>query len=285
MYDTLHADYAIRQLQKKHEKPFFIACGMFHPHMPWYVPQKYLDLYLLNEVVVPAFKQNDLEDVPPLGKAFSSVNTVEKILAHDQHQAAIQGYLASSSYADAQLGRVLDALEQSPYKENTLVVFWSDHGFHLGEKMHWQKGTLWEEATHCLLMFRVPGVTPSGSQCSQLVSLLDIYPTLVELCGLPDPGHLDGGSLLPLLKDPSAQRRTHVITAYDGQIAVRTDRYRYIRYSDGTDELYDRTEDWHEWLNLTRNPALASVKQELNALLPAPAALPEALPWSRKRAE
>ena len=282
MNDTRQADFAIQQLQKKHTKPFFIACGMFHPHMPWYVPQKYLDMYPLEDITIPEFDKNDLDDVPLLGQAFSNVKTVDKILEHDQHKQAIQGYLASTSFADAQLGRVLDALEKSPYKDNTIVVMWSDHGFHLGEKMHWQKGTLWEEATNSLLMFRVPGVTPPGGECASFVSLLDIYPTLVELCGLPEPDHLDGQSLLALLENPNAKRRTHAITAYDGQIAVRTADYRYIRYNDGTDELYDRTKDPHEWTNQSKNPEYAAIKKKLNALLPATGDMPAGLPAKEK---
>ncbi|MCB1123599.1 MAG: sulfatase-like hydrolase/transferase, partial [Verrucomicrobiae bacterium] len=217
------------------------------------------------------------DDVPPLGRAFSSTDTMETILEKGQHKEAFQGYLASTTFADAQIGRVLDALGKSAYGDNTLVVLWSDHGFHLGEKLHWQKGTLWEEATHNLLIFRVPGLTQAGGVSTQLVSLLDLYPTLVDLCGLPDPGHLDGESLVPLLKEPSARLRTHVITAYDGQIAVRTDQYRYIRYSDGNDELYANSEDPHEWVNLSRNADFARVKTKLNALLPLPEEMPESL--------
>jgi arylsulfatase A-like enzyme len=273
MNDTAAADFAIEQLRKDHSKPFFIACGLFHPHMPWYVPQKYLDMYPLADITIPQFDKNDLDDVPPLGQAFSKVTTVEKILEHDQHKAAVRGYLASTTYADAQMGRVLDALEKSPYKDNTIVVLWSDHGFHLGEKMHWQKGTLWEEATNSLLMFRVPGVTLPGGRCT----VLDIYPTLVELCGLGKLEHHDGQSLLPLLKDPDAQHCTHVIMAYDGQIAVRTAQHRYIRYSDGSDELYDRSKDPHEWVNQSKNPEYAAIKKKLNGLLPAPDAMPAGL--------
>lgn len=282
MNDAVAADFAIEQLQKGHDKPFFIACGMFHPHMPWYVPQKYLDMYPLEDLELPEFDKNDLGDVPPLGRAFSNVKTVEKILEHDQHKEAVQGYLASTSFADAQVGRVLEALEKSPYKDNTIVVLWSDHGFHLGEKMHWQKGTLWEEATNSLLMFRVPGLTSPGGQSDQFVSLLDIYPTLVELCGLPDPGHLDGQSLSPLLQDPNGQSREYSISAYDGQIAVRTEQYRYIRYSDGSDELYDRSSDPREWVNQSKNPEYAAIKKKLNGLLPAVDEMPAGLPDKRK---
>ncbi len=269
MSDTICADFAVKQLQKKHKKPFFIACGMFHPHFPWYVPQKYLDMYPLKNITIPKINRNDLDDVPELAKTLVNGKVDRKIQEHKQHKDAIQGYLASTTYADKQMGRVLDTLEKSPYKDNTIVVLWSDHGFHLGEKMHWQKGTLWEEATHCLLMFRVPGVTSPGGLCEQIVSLLDIYPTLAELCGLPDLNHLDGQTLMPLLRDPKTKRAEPVITAYDEHLTVRTAQYRYIRYRDGSEELYDRMKDPHEWTNISNNPKYAAVKKNLNAILPA----------------
>lgn len=282
MYDYLQANYAIEQLQKDHENPFFIACGVFLPHMPWYVPQKYLDMYPLDEIVLPEFEKDDLDDVPPLGKAFASVSTVERILEHDQHKKAVQAYLAATTFVDAQMGRILDALDKSPYRDNTVVVLWSDHGFHLGEKMHWQKGSLWEEATNCLLLIRAPGVSSEeGAVSEQFASLLDIYPTLVELCGLPTPGHLDGKSLVPVLQDPNAALSDHAITAYDGQIAVRTKDFRYIRYSDGEEELYDRKNDPHEWVNQSNNPEFKPIKERLNALLPARDEMHKGLPFSR----
>ena len=158
MNDTLVADSAIEALQMEHDKPFFIACGLFHPHMPWYVPQKYFDLYPLDKIVPPPIKGDDLDDIPEAGKAIIR-STYQTALEHNQYLKGVQGYLATTTYADHQMGRVLDALEKSPYKDNTITVLLSDHGFHVGEKHHWQKGTLWEEATNSLLMFRVPGLT------------------------------------------------------------------------------------------------------------------------------
>ena len=167
------------------------------------------------------------------------------------------------------MGRVLDALEYSPYKNNTIVVLMSDHGFHLGEKQHWTKGTLWEEATNCLLMIKVPGVTKPKQLCTRPVSLLDVYPTLVELAGLPAPQHLDGQSLVPLLKDSQAQRSKPALTAYQSHMTVRTDKYRYIRYTDGTTELYDRGRDPNEWVNQTNNQEYETIKRKLSNYLPA----------------
>ena len=161
MNDTMNVDAAIKRLNSNHDRPFFIACGLFNPHMPWYVPKKYFDMFPLTEVTTPKLKKNDLDDVPSLGRALTNGKSgyVEKLMEHGLHKEAVQAYLATTAYVDAQLGRVLDALDRSDHKDNTIVVFLTDHGFHLGEKNHWQKATLWEEATHCLLMFKVPSMT------------------------------------------------------------------------------------------------------------------------------
>ncbi|MBD3267957.1 sulfatase-like hydrolase/transferase [bacterium] len=216
MRDTMYADRAIEQLKKKHDRPFFVACGLFHPHMPWYVPQKYFDMFPLDQVVLPEIKEGDLEDVPPLGREVTEKKRkfVEQVRGAGLHKQAIQGYLATTAYADAQIGRVLDALDKSPYRDNTIVVLWSDHGFHLGEKSHWQKGTLWEEATHSLLMWRVPGLTQAGGESERFVSLQDIYPTLADLCGIEAPAYVDGRSLAPLLKNPNAEWESTAITCF-----------------------------------------------------------------------
>jgi choline-sulfatase len=268
MNDTKYADAAIEQLKKNHSEPFFIACGIFHPHFPWYVPQKYLDMYPLEEIELPPVNPDDQDDIPEMGRSLINAGLNESIVSHDQVKKAIRGYLASTTYADAQIGRVMDALEMSPYKNNTIIVLISDHGFHLGEKQHWAKGTLWEEATNCLLMFRVPGLTKPDQVCNRPVTLLDVYPTLVELAGLPKLEHLDGKSLVPLLKKPNAKWSFPALTAYQSHMSVRTDQYRLIRYTDGTTELYDRGKDPHEWVNQTDNPDFAAIKRNLAAFLP-----------------
>jgi len=271
MHDTMYADAAIEKLQMKHDGPFFIACGLFHPHMPWYVPQKYFDMFPLDEVVTPEIKEDDLDDVPPLGRALTAGKSkfVERVLEHGLHKQGVQGYLATTAYADAQIGRVLDALDKSPYRDNTIVVFMTDHGFHLGEKCHWQKGTLWEEATHCLLMFRVPGLTNAGGKSERFVSLQDIYPTLAELCGIEPPSYVDGRSLVPLLKKPDAEWKSTAISAlYDRYISIRTEGFRYIRYLDDQEEFYDCAKDHHEWTNQIRNPKYATEIKKLRASVP-----------------
>ena len=144
-----------------------------------------------------------------------------------------------------------------------------DHGFHVGEKKHWQKGTLWEEATNCLLMFRVPGLTKPEQKCQRTVSLLDLYPTLTELAGLPKQSHLDGKSLVPLLKDSNAEWDRPALTAYQSHMSVRTEKLRLIRYTDGTSELYDKAKDPNEWNNQTNNPEYGPIKKKLESYLPA----------------
>lgn len=284
MNDTSYADAAIAQLQKRHDRPFFVACGVFHPHMPWYVPQKYFDLFPIEEVTTPALLKNDLDDVPPLGVKITEGKSkfVQQVLANGLHKQAVQAYLATTAYADAQLGRVLDALEKSPYRDNTIVVMMSDHGFHLGEKNHWQKSTLWEEATHCLLMLRVPGMTQAGGRSERFVSLQDVYPTLAELCGLKPPQPLEGRSLTPLLKKPDADWMSTAITAFsDRFISIRTERHRYIRYRDLQEELYDCSKDPHEWHNQAANPAYADVLADLRAAVPPLAQMARPLPSMR----
>jgi len=167
------------------------------------------------------------------------------------------------------VGRVLDALDRSPYADNTIIVLWTDHGWHLGEKLHWRKFSLWEEATHNAMMMVAPGVTRPGSRCARPVTLLDIYPTLVELCGLRSKDGLEGKSLVPLLKDAEATRERPALTTYKrGNHSVRTERWRYIRYIDGTEELYDHDNDELEWYNLAGNPRHADLKAELARWMP-----------------
>jgi len=167
------------------------------------------------------------------------------------------------------VGRVIDALDASPHRDDTIVVLWSDHGWHLGEKRHWRKFALWEDTTRVPLVFVVPGVTEAGGRCDRPVNLLDLYPTLVELCGLPAPSQLEGVSLSPLLRDPGAAWDRPSVTTYgSGNHAVRSQRWRYIRYADGSEELYDHDADPHEWRNLASSAEHASVKAELAAWLP-----------------
>lgn len=292
MNDTLNVNNAIQQLQKKHDRPFFIACGTFNPHMPWYVPRKYFDMFPLGEVTTPKLLENDLDDVPPLGRALTAGKSrfANSVLEQGLHKQAVQAYLATTAYVDAQMGRVLKALDKSPYRDSTIVVFLSDHGFHLAEKNHWQKATLWEEATHCLLTVRAPGVTPAGSVSERFVSLLDVYPTLAELCGIDPPDYLDGHSLVPLLKDPNAKWESTAITGLTnktepevGYLTIRNETGRYIRYGDGQEEFYDTTKDPREWTNLIGNPEYAPAIKKMRNAIPSPSDAAAPLPSAPKK--
>jgi arylsulfatase A-like enzyme len=287
MNDTNGADKTIAILKRQHDKPFFLAYGTFNPHMPWYVPQKYFDMYPLDQIVLPELKSDDLDDLPSLARAVSDGvgGFADKVIKSGKHKEAVQAYLATTSYVDTQIGRVLDALEESPYKDNTIVVFLTDHGLHLGEKLHWQKTTLWEEGTHTLLMFRAPGVTQAGGVSERFVSLLDIYPTLAELCGLRPPAYLDGRSLVPLLKDPKAPWESTAITGLCDKgktdlayVSIRHELGRYTRYGSEQEEFYDTTKEPHEWTNQIGNPEYADTAKKLRALVPSSEEAAQPLP-------
>ncbi|WP_185154038.1 sulfatase [Fulvivirga sp. M361] len=283
MGDWKVADWVSNQLNIDHEKPFFLACGFYKPHLPWYIPKSYFDRYPLDEIRLPEVNKNDLDDVPAAGRGMAKLKILKddnipgdsvegdhaRVLRYDKWKEGVQAYLAALTLADECLGRVLDALENSKYKNNTIVVLWSDHGWHLGEKRHWRKATLWEESTRSLLMFKVPGVTQAGSKVDWPVSLIDIYPTLLDLTRLPQKNDLEGSSLHPLLKDPSREWDKPVVTTYRYKNhSVRSKRYRYIRYADGTEELYDHAVDPLEWINLAGQSLYDPIKAELTQLLP-----------------
>jgi arylsulfatase A-like enzyme len=277
MGDGQVVNWINRQLLAAAPGPRFISAGIFRPHLPWYVPQKYFDLYPVDEILLPQVPPDDMDDIPDsaLSAAEFGMNTEETNLwlAADlqRQREAVQGYLASMSFADEMVGRLIDALERSGRMDKTIIVLWSDHGYHLGEKNRWGKQTLWEETTHVPLIIVAPGVTKPGSSSNEAVSLLDIYPTLTELAGLATPAHVDGESLVPLLRDPGARRDGVAITTFGfGDYTVRSNRHRYIVYSDGQEELYDHETDPNEWKNLARNPQYAAIKTGLIARLPPP---------------
>ncbi len=276
MGDHQVVSWVSEQLRTKRERPMFVACGLFRPHLPWYVPQKYFDLHPLEKIRLPKVNPTDLDDVPPAGVKYANPSGDHaQIVEHGQWKKAVQGYLASISFADAQLGRLLDALDSSPYAANTNIVLWSDHGWHLGEKLHWRKFTLWEEATRNVMMMAGPGV--SAARCDRVVSLIDIYPTLIDWCGLNRRAGLEGRSLMPLLRNPAAKWDHPALSTYHrGDHTIRSERWRYIRYSDGTEELYDHDSDPMEWINLASKPELAAVKRDLSRHLPTANAEPSA---------
>jgi arylsulfatase A-like enzyme len=268
--DTRIADYGIAELGKKHEKPFFLTLGFHKPHMPWNVPQKYYDLHPLDKIELPPHRTNDLDDLPTAGvKMAKSFGDHARVLESGRWKEAVQGYLAAISYLDAQVGRVLDAFDKSAYATNTIICFWGDHGWHLGEKKHWRKFALWEEATRAPLIWVVPGVTKPGSVCERTVDFMSIYPTLCGLSGVPVPKQVEGANLRPLLADPKAAWNTPALTTYlQNNHALRTERWRYIRYHDGGEELYDHTMDPYEWTNLAAKPEHTELKAELAKWFP-----------------
>ncbi|MEM7231748.1 MAG: sulfatase, partial [Planctomycetota bacterium] len=249
-YQTV--SYCIDQLKKKHAKPFFLACGIFRPHLPWNVPKKYFDMHPLENIKLPPYQEDDLKDVPPAGvKTAGSNGDHRKVREAGKWKELVRAYLASVTFADAMLGRLLDAYDQSEHANNTIIVLWGDHGWHLGEKHHWRKFALWEEATRAPLIWVAPGVTTAGTICETPVDFMSIYPTLCDLASLKKPGHLDGVSILPLLKDPKAKWDRPAMTTHGrGRHALRSPRWRYIVYGDGQEELYDHSNDEYEWKNV-----------------------------------
>lgn len=276
--DWLVSKYIGEQLSQQHDKPFFLACGIYRPHEPWFVPQKYFDQFPLEEIQLPpGYQENDLDDLPPAGKKRGPNRYFAHIREHGQWKQGIQGYLASIAFADAMIGRVMDALEQGPNANNTIVVLWSDHGWHLGEKQHWQKYTAWRACSRVPLIVRVPEATPglpggtsAGGVCKKPVNLLSLFPTLTELAGLPQKADNSGPSLVPLLKDPDADWE-HVSVTYlseAGSFGVSAEDWRYIHYANGDEELYDSTADRYEWTNLATRPEHFAKLKELRALAP-----------------
>lgn len=278
--DVQTVNYAIKFLKEKHDRPFFFAAGIFRPHSPWYAPEAYFKLYPLSNLSMPEVFDGDLDDLPSGGIQILKEGKpfiYETIIANNQLKEAIQAYQACATFADKQIGRLLDALDNSPYKNNTIIVLWSDHGFHLGEKQHWEKFALWEKTTRTPFIIVAPNITKPGGVCNTPVSLLDIYPTLIELCGLKTRHELEGTSLVPLLKNPDEEWNKPVIMTYGkGNHAIRNKRWRYIHYSDGSEELYDHNSDPHEWYNLANLPEYRKTIEELKKWLPEKNAEPAA---------
>ncbi len=276
--DWLVSKWIGEKLSQKHEDPFFLACGIYRPHEPWFVPKKYFDLFPLDQIKLPpGYREDDLEDLPNAGKRRGPNRYFAHIQKHDQWKPAIQGYLASIAFADAMVGRVMEALENGPNRDNTIVVLWSDHGWHLGEKQHWQKYTAWRVCTRVPLIVRVPQGTPgleagtqAGSICSRPVNTLSLFPTLTELAGLPPKETNDGPSLVPLLKDETSPW-PHVSITYlaeAGSYGLSADRWRYIHYANGDEELYDSEQDRYEWTNLASSSAHREQLTKLRELGP-----------------
>ena len=280
MADTIRVNWAVEQLKKRHDKPFFLGCGLYAPHFPNYCPQKYFDMYDSASIELPPIRDDDLEDLPPKARKQRENRKRqhhEKLASMGAVDDAIHGYLACISYADAMLGRVLSALESSNYANNTIVVLWSDHGYHHGEKGQWGKHTLWERTSNVPFIWAGPGVA-EGAKTDVTASLIDMYPTLLEMCGLPKPAQrLEGESLASTLTSPSTATDRNVFLPYmtPGEYAVINRDWRYIRYGEDGEELYNLREDPNEWNNLASDEEYADVKAELWNLAPKTFAPPE----------
>lgn len=271
--DFKTADYARDFLSRSHDRPFFLSVGIFRPHMPFFAPSKYREQYPLSDAVMPEINDRDWDDLPTgAGNLMKPTRWfwegMERALQENPQSLAemVVSYQAAASFADAQIGRILDALEQSPYADNTVIVLWSDHGFHLGEKQHIEKFALWEKTTRVPFVIAAPGIAPGTVDAP--VDLTTVYPTLVDICNLPPKDELEGLSVMPLIDNPDSVFPPALMTYMPGNHAIRTTRWRYIRYADGSEELYDHTQDEHEWTNLANDGRYREIIDSLSTFLP-----------------
>jgi arylsulfatase A-like enzyme len=270
MPDYKTVSYCLDKMAEKSDQPFFIAAGLVKPHMDFSVPKKWFDMFPLETIQLPPHREDDLDDVPPAGvKMAGPQGDHAAIVKSGRWKDAVQAYLATIAFCDSQIGRLLDGWEKSPQRDNTVICLWSDHGWSLGEKSHWRKFALWEEPTRTVFIWKAPGVTPAGVACDRPVDYSSIFPTLCTLAGLPKPAHLEGHDIAPLLKNPKAAWEHPAITTH-GRMnhAIRTEGWRYIRYADGSEELYNEQTDPLEYTNLAKDPKYAGTKQELSKWLP-----------------
>jgi arylsulfatase A-like enzyme len=271
MGDYKLTDWAIEALQQTPtDQPLFLAVGYVKPHLPWHVPQEYFDRFPLDSIQLPIVKEDDLADLPPAGVRMARPEGDHAdVVKANLWKQGVQAYLATIAFLDDQVGRLLEGLEKSPRAENTIIVWWTDHGWALGEKQHWRKFALWNDTTRTSFAIAAPGVTTPGSRCGAGVDYLSVYPTLCQLTGLPLPEHVKGPSLMPLLKDPAAAWAHVAVCSHGrGNHAAIDAQWRYIRYADGSEELYDHQADPHEWTNRAADPELRPIKTRLAQHLP-----------------
>ncbi|MEA3365026.1 MAG: sulfatase [Candidatus Hydrogenedentes bacterium] len=280
MPDYRSAQWAIERLHEDHERPFFLGVGFLRPHVPWHVPKKWFDLFDPEKLALPPYLVDDYADLPEIAiklHEMPMMPTTDWAKKHNEWRNIVQAYLACVAFVDHYVGEVVNALEQTAYAENTVIVLWADHGYHLGEKNRFAKHSLWERATRAPLIFAGPGIN-GGKRCNKPAGMLDIYPTLLEVCGLPANRQNEGHSLAPLLANPNADWPYAAITTYGYKNhAVKTERYRYIVYENGAEELYEHEDDHHEWYNRASDPDYANIKEQLRRHLPKKNA-----PWSRQ---
>jgi arylsulfatase A-like enzyme len=280
MGDYKVSQWANEQWNTVTEKPLFMSVGFYRPHRPLQVPKPWFELFPLDSIRRPTEPQgvDDWDDLPEFARKLArthahkpmhkGLSDHEYIVANKQWDVTIRAYQASIAFVDRQIGRFIESLQKNPRGRETYVMLVSDHGWHLGEKKHWCKGAIWEQTTHIPFIVRGPGVD-AGSRCTQPVSLIDVYPSLVDLAGMDVPDWLDGKSIKPQLAEP-ATRRSPAISSYgEGNTSIRTERWRYIRYEDGSEELYDHRIDPDEWTNLANKPEHAKTVQKLANKIPA----------------
>ncbi|MCM2375108.1 sulfatase [Aporhodopirellula aestuarii] len=272
MPDIVSAKWAAEQLNAKHDKPFFMGVGFYRPHVPMYVPQKWFDMHPREKIQLPLVREDDRDDLSQYAIDLTNLMHVSPthqwVTEAGQLEHAVQSYLASVTFADHCVGMVLDALQSSEYADNTIVVLFSDHGFHLGEKQRWAKRSIWEDGARVPMVISAPGMRESV-RTNQPAELIDIFPTLLDLAGLPPDAGQEGQSLVPLMKDPTQEWNHPAITSFGpGNFAIRTARYRFIQYLDGSRELYDHSTDPNEWTNLASNPEYAATIAKHAAFIP-----------------
>ena len=288
MPDTKIANWVIGKLKQKQEKPFVLVAGFWRPHVPLYVPPKWFKPFPLKSVQTPKVQAGDRDDLPQYAKILTEGFPAPRhkwFVENKQWKKAVQAYLACTLFVDHQVGRVLKALDAGPYAKNTIVVLVSDHGWHLGEKERWAKRSLWNDGTRVPMIIAAPGFK-AGGESDRPVGLIDLFPTLLSLTGLPTRKDLEGKSLVPLLKDPKAEWNRPILTSFaPHNHSLRSTRWHYIRYADGSEELYDHETDPHEWKNVAGKKEHAKIITELKRHLPkknADPVLARQPPWEVK---
>jgi arylsulfatase A-like enzyme len=271
MCDYQIAKWGVDVLNQKHDKPFFLGVGFTFTHTPWQLPKKWIDMFPLDDMVTPPYNSDDMKDISEMSKRIHympEMPTAEWLIESGKWKSLIQSYLASIAFVDAQIGRLLDALDSSSYADNTIIVLFSDHGYHFGEKNRVCKHSLWERSTHVPLIF-AGGNIKSNIKCDAPVGLIDIYPTLVDLCGLEKNVQNEGMSLCDLISNPEHNSTRPAITTYGkGNTSLFNGRYHFIQYEDGSQELYDSKKDPNEWYNLAEIEKYSKEIKKLQKYLP-----------------
>jgi len=277
MGDTKITTWAMRQLRDGFDKPFFMAVGYYRPHIPLWAPQKYFQRFDNVEIELPTVHESDVADLGVVGQQRATeavtAGSHATVVKYGQWEEAVKAYLACTTYVDDQVGRLLEELDSGTYGDNTVIVLWTDHGWHLGEKQHWGKWTPWQRSTRVPLIVVPPknmaGQFARNATCDATVSLLDLYPTLMEMCGITGSQQLDGSSLVSLLHKPEQRTDHHAVTFFGQEnVSVKTHQWRYIQYAQGEEELYDHLTDPHEWNNLAGTKKYESVLRKLRKRVP-----------------